>query len=556
MTGCPEIQTYIDQVRNSAYSVCKAQRQLADYVEHCFASEDIYVDKAQLAKYLSYQKYFPFELFPWEKFVFALHNCTYRADGRLRWPILFIYIGRGGGKNGYLAFEDFCLLTNTNGIQRYNIDIFATSERQAKTSWQDVYDVLEANERKMKKHFHWTKEMIENLDTHSVFAFHTASPKTKDGYRPGKVDFDELHAYENYRLIDPAVTGLGKVPRPRRTITSTDGYVRGGPLDDLKTVTLDILDGSAKDNGLLPFICRLDDPEEVNQPELWYKANPSLQYKPDLLDEIELEFVDYKANPTANTSFITKRMNCPPIQSEGNITSWENVLATNQPIDREQLWGRSCVAGLDYMSTSDFLGAGLLFRIDGKDIWVSHTWVCSHSWDLQRIKAPLEEWAARGLLTFVDAPEIPADLPAWWLVNTAQELGASILMVGIDLYRHQLMRSALEAVGFTAGRDGNITLIRPSNEMKISPVITSRFVNHAFVWGDNPLMRWATWNSKLEISRAGNITYGKIEPKSRKTDPFKALVAAECVADVLDQELVFEPDYESGFGNGGVMVFD
>jgi hypothetical protein len=41
-------------------------------------------------------------------------------------------------------------------------------------------------------------------------------------------------------------------------------------------------------------------------------------------------------------------------------------------------------------------------------------------------------------------------------------------------------------------------------------------------------------NSKTETSTKGNVTYGKIEPKSRKTDTFKAFVAAECVSDVLD----------------------
>jgi hypothetical protein len=30
------------------------------------------------------------------------------------------------------------------------------------------------------------------------------------------------------------------------------------------------------------------------------------------------------------------------------------------------------------------------------------------------------------------------------------------------------------------------------------------------------------------------MTYDKIEPKSRKTDTFKAFVAAECVSDILD----------------------
>ena len=66
------------------------------------------------------------------------------------------------------------------------------------------------------------------------------------------------------------------------------------------------------------------------------------------------------------------------------------------------------------------------------------------------------------------------------------------------------------------------------------PHATSGFAGHRFIWGDSPPMRWAANNSKTITSAAGNITYGKIEPKSRKTDTFKAFVAAECVSDVLD----------------------
>ncbi len=76
-----------------------------------------------LEKYLALQKYFPYRLLDWEVFVFALHNCVYRANGQLRWPILFIMVGRGAGKNGYLAFEDFALLTPVNGVKNYDIDV-------------------------------------------------------------------------------------------------------------------------------------------------------------------------------------------------------------------------------------------------------------------------------------------------------------------------------------------------------------------------------------------------------------------------------------------------
>lgn len=558
MSLCRYIQDYIDIVRSGEYEVCRYQLLLVDYVEKCFSEEDIYVDEEQLGKYLSYQKYFPYKLFPWEVFCFTLHNCTYKKDGRLRWPVLTIYVGRGAGKNGFLAFEDFCLLTKTNGIPNYNIDIFAMSEDQAKTSWKDVYDVLENNERKMKRHFKWTLEKIVNLDTGSTFCYNTSNPKTKDSYRPGKVDFDEFHAYESYKLVTTATTGLGKVRMPRRTIISTDGDVRDGPLDDLKDKGKKTLEGEIDDNGWLFFMCCIDSSEEVDNKSAWYKANPSLQYFPDLLDEYEQEYADYKMNPASNSGFIKKRLNLPPIETEENITSWENILTTNQPIDFNLIYGRPCVAGIDYMKTTDFLSAGLLFRVEEKDIWITHTWVCKSSKDLKRIHAPIQEWGAAGLLTFVDAPEIPADLPVCWIRMKAAELNADIVNVGIDEYRWQLMRNALTSSGFVWDKkreNSNITLLRPSDEMKTAPLITSNFVNQRFVWGDNPLLRWATWNTKLEINKAGNMFYGKISPKDRKTDPFKALVAAECVSHHLDDEFTIDTDYDSDFGEFGVMTF-
>lgn len=551
--NCKYIQQYIDLVRSGNVAVCEYQVKLCDLVERIFETEDIYVDEQQLEKYLSYQKYFPYKLFEWEIFVFALHNCVYKSNGTLRFPILFIYVGRGAGKNGYLAFEDFCLLTPTNGVKNYHIDIFAMSEDQAMQSWNDVYDILEDNKNQMKKFFYWNKEVIKSTKTGSEFRYRTSNAKTKDGGRPGKVDFDEYHAYENNKLIDVATTGLGKKQFPRRTIMSTDGLVRGGPLDDLKEKCDRILNGEIPDNGALPFLCQLDSDEEVDDKNCWVKANPSLPYLPHLQSEVELEYFDYTMNPAANTSFMAKRMNRPPKELENEVTSWENILATNQEIDENAIHGMPCVGGIDYMKTTDFLGAGLLYRKNGIDYWITHTWVCRQSADLKRIKAPLEQWAANGLLTFVDASEISPELPVSWLANEAAKRESQILKIGIDNYRYALVAKALREVYFSADKDyNNVVKLRPSDEMLNIPVITSGFVSHKFAWGDNPLMRWATQNSKTIISSAGNITYGKIEPKSRKTDPFKAFVAAECVSECLDMY-----DHESNENlDMGVVSYD
>lgn len=530
MAICKEINEYIDLVRTAPYPVCKEQKALCDYVEKCFREEDIHVDEQQLNRYLDKEKYFPFRLFPWERFLFALQNCTYRADGLLRWPILFCYVGRGAGKNGYLAFEAFCWLTPINGVREYNVDIFATSEDQAETSFDDVYNVLEAHKAELQRYFTWNKEVIANKKTGSKLRFHTSAPKTKDGGRPGAVVFDEVHAFENYKLIDVVTTGLGKKDFPRQTYITTEGEIRGGPLDDMKAQAEQILNGVMPDNGTLPFICRLDDPKEVDDPKLWHKANPSLRYRPTLMQELLDEYGRYKLNPAASASFFVRRMNLAKSFDDESVTDWNNLLAAKAPLP--ELAGCTCVAGIDYMKTTDFLSAGLLFKHRGRYCWMQHSWVCRASPDLPRIKAPLDRWEAAGYLTFVDGPEIPPDVPAAWLAERAQTYDVTLL--GLDNFRYTLLTKALREAGFDTDKGGanNIMLTKRVTENRYVPVITSLFNTQSIIWGDDPMMAWYTNNACIMTER-GNQYYGKKEEKSRKTDGFKALVAAICASGEL-----------------------
>ena len=106
---CSEIESYLKFIENSN-AVCRENILLAKHLRKCFATEDIYVDSDQLQTYIGYQKYFPYGLFEWEKFILALHDCTYWIRGGLpRWPTLFVMGGRGLGKNGFISFEAICL---------------------------------------------------------------------------------------------------------------------------------------------------------------------------------------------------------------------------------------------------------------------------------------------------------------------------------------------------------------------------------------------------------------------------------------------------------------
>ncbi|CEQ26573.1 terminase [[Clostridium] sordellii] len=529
----PEIQNYIDLVRSGKIEVCKEQIQLVDFVEKCFYEEDIYVDKEELRKYLSLEKYFPFELLEWEVFCFTLHNCTYKPNGRLRFPDLFILVGRGAGKNGYLSFEDFCLISQYNSVKYYHIDICANNEEQAKTSFDDVYNVLEENEKKLSKHFEWNKEIIMNKKTKSKLRFRTSNAKTKDGGRPGKIDFDEYHAYEDYKAINVFTTGLGKKRNPRKTITTTNGDVREGPLDKLIGRAEQILKGAVADNGMLPFICRLDDKKEVDNPKMWDKANPSLHKFPDLQDTLHKEYIDYKEDPISNSAFMTKRMNIPQGNKDVEVTSWENILTTNREIPN--LEGASCTVGFDYTKLNDFLSVGLLFLKGGTYYWITHSWFCENSNDKRRIKSPLKEWENEGLMTIVKDVEINPDLACEWVQE--QLIKYNLEKTGVDNYRYALLAKSLKNIGIDGADKEQVKIVRPSDVMKIVPVISSAFNKHKIIWGDNPLMRWFTNNTKLTDKTLGNYVYDKIEPKSRKTDGFMAFVHAMIAAqDVLEDE--------------------
>jgi len=390
---------------------------------------------------------------------------------------------------------------------------------------------MESNTQKLKTHFSWTKELIKNLKTGSELIFRTSNFKTKDGGREGKIDFDEVHSYENYKIINVFRTGLGKKKNPRTTIITTNGDVRDGPLDTMLVTALNILKGAEPDNGTLPFICRLDDEKEVDNPLMWDKANPTLHYNEELRIEIAKEYISYKKDPVNNSAFMTKRMNIPKGNADQEVTEWGNILATNQ--ETPNLEGCICVAGIDFAMITDMVSAGLVFLYKGIYYWVSHTWMCSKSKDLGRIKAPLRDWEKAGYLTFIDDVEISPSVPAEWLAEQAQKY--NITTLGMDLYRYSLLKRALNDVGFDTNKDGanNIKLIRPSDQMKVGPIINSLFAKHAIAWGDNPLLRWAANNVCVTTSQAGNITYGKIEGKSRKTDPFMAFIAAMCASEEL-----------------------
>jgi len=544
----PHIQEWVDIVENETYAVCEEQKLLIKHVRNCFETEDIYTDDEQLEKYISLAKYFPFEqVFPWQKFVIGLHDCTYWTEsGMPRWPDLFCELGRGAGKDGTIAWESVCLMSPYNGIADYDVDICANNEDQAMRPVRDVIAAFERPENagKLKRFFYWTKEQVKSLKTNAFMKGRTNSPKGKDGLRSGICIFNEIHQYENYANINVFTTGLGKKKHPRRSYYTTNGDVREGPLDDLLETAEGILRGGEPDNGLLPFVCKLNKKEDVDQEKNWPMANPSLPYLPHLLEEIRKEYREWKKSPVRLPAFMTKRMNFPDGSSEIKVTEWENIIATN--VELPDLNGWSCTCGIDYSKLKDFTSINLHFRDGEKRYDINHSWLCLRSSDIPRMKCPWKQWADDKLLTLVDDVEIHPSYLTDYITEMKKKY--NIKHLALDDFRYALLSSELKGIGFDAKLYKNIKLVRPMDIMRVSTTIDSCFTNQRFIWGNSPVLRWATNNTKMvragrrpgheDDADLGNYVYGKIEARSRKTDPFMALVASMVVEDILPQKRV------------------
>ena len=306
-------------------------------------------------------------------------------------------------------------------------------------------------------------------------------------------------------------------------------------LDEELAQNEDILKEYDPENRIFVFWCKIENEEEWKDPTKWIKANPSLNDFPEMFAQIKKEVKEMPYKQVYFPEFMAKRMNFPIGNKDTEVVAWSDTLATNKPLP--DLTGWSCVAGIDFAKTNDFVAACLLFKEGDKRYLIVHGWVCEKSRDLEGIKAPLFEWERQGLLTVVHDVEIPAEVITNWLSRMGSIY--NIEKIAVDNFRFSFLNTALRSIGFEAFEAKNVKLIRPSDLMKNYVVLNSIFVQQNLSVGDNPYFRWNVNNTKKITDTKGNISYGKIDPRYRKNDAFMAFAAAQCIEDCL-------PDMSAG----------
>ncbi|QYA42071.1 terminase large subunit [Macrococcoides bohemicum] len=538
------VDFYIDQYKKGKILFNDERIKLVEFLEnHILQMDELFFDEDKIEKCITYIDKYYFELQPFQKFLIAfifLYEEETMDDGsKLVSPYFnefYITLGRGGGKNGLISGISNFMQTSYHGIDRYDISIVANSEDQAKTSFNEVYDMLVDNKLFVTAEtpfepFKVSKTEILSLDTRSKLKFNTSNAKTKDGGREGCVIFDEIHIYEDSKIVDVKRGGLGKVPHPRTFYLGTKGHIREGFMDALDNRATAILLGKELEDRLFPFICKLDKADEVNDSINYQKANPMFhpplcKYAHVLYKEVHGEYKKLRYNPSGRSEFMTKRMNFPEVDESKVLATWEEIMKTQR--DMPDLTNRMCIGGVDYATVKDFAAVGLLFRIGEEYVWKSHSFVREAFLKKSAIKAPIREWHEQGYLTIVDEPSIHPQIIVNWFIKQREEYGLEKVIM--DNYRADLLRPYFQDAGI------EIEIIRNPRAIHdlLHPRIETIFANELLILGDNPLMRWYINNVAVKVNAAtGKREYIKKDEFTRKTDGFHAMLHAIYRADEI-----------------------
>ncbi|EKU50325.1 terminase TerL endonuclease subunit [Staphylococcus massiliensis] len=540
------VNEYIKQWKTGKITLNKERIDLIAYLEKYILSDDnLYFDDTKIENCVKFIEkwFFPTESF--QRFIISFIFLYEHDTGSPYYSEFALFMGRGAGKNGFISAISNFLITPLHGIKNYDISIVANSEEQAKTSFNEIYDVLLENKQNKTANtprgpYEVSKTEIKNRSTGSAIKYNTSNTKTKDGGREGCVIFDEVAIFETSDMVNVKRGGLGKIIHDRTFYISTDGFVREGYMDMMKERILEVLKGSNVKDRIFPFYCKLDDPKEVDNHEMWEKANPMLHkplnsYAKNLKRKITEEHNVLHINRSNRPEFLTKRMNLPEVDEERVVAPWEEILKTNKPLP--DLKDKSCIGGLDYALIRDFASVGLLFRDGDKYYWLTHSFIRRGFLEKVELKPPIEKWAEDGLLTIVDDDVIDISYIVNWFLE--QQEHYNVTKVISDNFRTDIVRRAFEDSGIELEVIKNPTAIHGL----LAPRIDTIFAKNQLYFGNNPLMRWFTNNVAVKMQPDGSKKYIKKNEVYRKTDGFHAFLHALYRADeILEYDQPFIMD--------------
>lgn len=203
-----------------------------------------------------------------------------------------------------------------------------------------------------------TKKGIENFLTGSLLEIRPMNINKLQGLRCKVASVDEwLSGDIREDVIGAIEQGASKLDDYLIIAMSSEGTVRNGSGDTIKMELMDILKGDYINPHVSIWYYRLDEIEEVSDPNTWMKANPNIG-KTVTYETYQLDVERAEKNPAVRNDILAKRFGIP-MEGYTYFFTYEETL----PHRRRDFWGMPCAMGADLSQGDDFCAFTFLFPL-------------------------------------------------------------------------------------------------------------------------------------------------------------------------------------------------
>lgn len=203
-----------------------------------------------------------------------------------------------------------------------------------------------------------TKKGIENFLTGSLLEIRPMSIDKLQGLNSRINTVDEwLSGDVREDVIGALEQGASKNDDYLIIAISSEGTVRNGSGDTIKMELSKILRNEYTNPHVSIWWYKLDDIEEVNNPEMWLKANPNIG-KTVTPEIYQLDVERAEQNPSARNDILAKRFGIP-LEGYTYYFTYEETI----PHRRRDYWGLPCSLGADLSQGDDFCSFSFLFPL-------------------------------------------------------------------------------------------------------------------------------------------------------------------------------------------------
>lgn len=203
-----------------------------------------------------------------------------------------------------------------------------------------------------------TKKGIQNFLTGSLLEIRAMSIDKLQGLNSRINTVDEwLSGDIREDVIGALEQGASKNDDYLIVAISSEGTVRNGSGDTIKMELMDILKGDYYAPHVSIWWYKLDDIEEVNDPDMWPKAQPNID-KTVSYETYQLDVERAEKQPAARNDILAKRFGLP-MEGYTYYFTYEETL----PHRRRNFWGMPCSLGIDLSQGDDFCAFTFLFPL-------------------------------------------------------------------------------------------------------------------------------------------------------------------------------------------------